>query len=376
MVLLNIIKILFLIINVRCFHLNPTKRMNNMVLNDDKVPPMWSLISMPLKEQARRWFINRAILKGIDWEKLTDYYKMPTNFAELEEFKSKLEDTTVKYPGYFLKPFHGYDEGNMNWLAAQENEAASLSMCVNYWKGVCALDSERWVRYNISKNIKSYIRNTDLYDSLESILDVGCSGGISTEYLKKGFPQVSNIYGLDLSPYFVSVGAFRSEKQNANIEYVHANAEKTPFSENTFDLIVCNFLFHEVPPNATQIILDEMMRILTPGGVLAVVDLDPEVLKGDALLSQFRKWAFEVTEPHIYNYYKSNMSKYLEEGGFQDVVKKSNDPINAVWLGRKSTECSDCLYNVTVIDNNCSTCESDSYKKLPKYSFTGFDYAV
>lgn len=347
-----------------------------MVLNDDKVPPMWSLISMPLKEQARRWFINRAILKGIDWEKLTDYYKIPTNFAELEELKSKLEDTTVKYPEYFLKPFHGYDEGNMNWLAAQENEAASLSMCANYWKGVCALDSERWVRYNVSKNIKSYIRNTELYDSLESILDVGCSGGISTEYLKKGFPQVSNIYGLDLSPYFVSVGAFRSEKQNANIEYVHANAEKTPFSENTFDLIVCNFLFHEVPPKATQIILDEMMRILTPGGVLAVVDLDPKVLRDDALLSQFRKWAFEVTEPHIYNYYESDMIKYLEEGGFQDVVKKSNDPINAVWLGRKCTKCSETLYNVTVIDNNCSTNLSDSYKKLPKYSFTSFDYAV
>ena len=33
------------------FHLNPAKK-GNMVLNDDKVPPMWSLISMPLKEQA------------------------------------------------------------------------------------------------------------------------------------------------------------------------------------------------------------------------------------------------------------------------------------------------------------------------------------
>jgi hypothetical protein len=70
------------------------------------------------------------------------------------------------------------------------------------------------------------------------------------------------------------------------------------------------------------------------------------------------------------------MIKYLEEGGFQDVVKKSNDPINAVWLGRKCTKCSETLYNVTVIDNNCSTNESNSYKKLPKYSFTGFDYAV
>ena len=76
------------------------------------------------------------------------------------------------------------------------------------------------------------------------------------------------------------------------------------------DLIVCNFLFHEVPPSATQTIFDEMVRILAPNGILVVVDLDPEILKSGAILSQFRKWAFEVTEPHIYNYYESNMTKY------------------------------------------------------------------
>ena len=32
--------------------------------------------------------------------------------------------------------------------------AASLSMCANYWKNVCAMDSERWVRNNVTKNIK------------------------------------------------------------------------------------------------------------------------------------------------------------------------------------------------------------------------------
>lgn len=315
------------------FLLKSSKMVRDMVLRDDKVPPIWNLVSVPLKEQARNWFIRRAIIKGIDWEKLTDYYKLPTNFAELQEWKSKIENASVVYPAYFLQPFHGYDDGNMNWLAAQENEAASLSMCVNYWKGVCAADSERWVRYNVTSNIMSYIG----YNSkrIDSILDVGCSGGISTEYLKRGFPSVSNIYGLDLSPYFISVGAFRAKQQNTNIQYVHGNAEETPFSKESFDLIVCNFLFHEVPRNATQTILDEMMRLLRPNGVLAVVDIDPENLKNDAVLSQFRKWAFEVTEPHIYGYYDSNMTKYLEDHGFENVVKKTNDPINAVWLGRK-----------------------------------------
>ncbi len=328
-----IFKLFCLMMYANGFILKSSKVVRNMALYDDKVPSAWKIVSIPLKEQARRWFITRAVIKGIDWDKLTDYYKVPTNFAELQEWKSKMENLSVVYPAYFLQPFHGYDEGNMNWLAAQENEAASLSMCANYWKGVCAADSERWVRYNVTSNINSYLGNED--NLIDSILDVGCSGGISTEYLKRGFPRVSNIYGLDLSPYFISVGAFRSKQQNTNIQYVHANAEQTPFSRESFDLIVCNFLFHEVPQNATHKILDEMMRLLRPNGVLAVVDIDPENMKNDALLSQFRRWAFEVTEPHIYGYYDSNMTKYLEDHGFENVVKKTNDPINAIWLGRK-----------------------------------------
>jgi len=138
-----------------------------------------------------------------------------------------------------------------------------------------------------------------------------------------------------LSPYFLSIGAFRSDVQKTHIHYIHANAESTTFKDSSFELIICNFLFHEVPQNATHVILDEMHRLLTPGGMLAIVDLDPSVLKGDEILNQFRKWAFEVTEPHIYNYYNSNMKDNLKRHGFHHVVKIQNDPINAIWMGQK-----------------------------------------
>lgn len=297
----------------------------------NEVPPMWKIVSSPLKEQARQWFIKRAVLKGIDWERLTNYYKLPGSMRELVEFKEKLENISVLYPDYFLQPFHGYDEGNMNWLAAQENEAAALSMCANYWPGACAIDSEQWVRNNVSLNVRSYICDADV----KKILDVGCSGGISTEYIRRGFPNANTVYGLDLSPYFVAMGEFRAAHSQDQLKYFHANAEKTMFPDDEFDLIICNFLFHEVPQDATHIILNELKRILAPSGVLAIVDLDPNVLKNGNLLNPFRKWAFEVTEPHIYGYYNSDVSENLYAHGFQNIVKKTNDPINAVWLGQK-----------------------------------------
>ena len=338
-----------MILNICFVHklANFGKQMSHTVLHaKNNVPPMWKLVSAPLKERARQWFIKRALLKGIDWERLTDYYKNAGSMRELVQLKEKLENTSVLYPDYFLQAFHGYDEGNMNWLAAQENEAAALSMSANYWTGVCAMDSEKWVRNNISANVRSYIRDYGFCGRLDNfavgsvkrILDVGCSGGISTEYMLRGFPNATAVYGLDLSPYFVAVGAFRAANSKGefdHLKYFHANAEKTMFPDGEFDLIVCNFLFHEVPQDATRVILNELKRILVPGGILAIVDLDPNVLKSDKVLSQFRKWAFGVTEPHIYGYYNSDMSRNLYDHGFQNVVKKTNDPINAIWLCQK-----------------------------------------
>lgn len=322
------------------------------VSNKETPSNMWKLVSKPLKEEARKWFIRRAIIKGIDWHNITNKYKGPQTFSEILKLKQELQNITMNYPEYFLQPFHGYDDGNMNWDAAQELEAASLSMSANYWKNVCVRDSVSWVRNNITNNIKYYINKYNPNLQLDYILDVGSSGGISTEYLCEGFPESKRVYGLDLSPYFVAVSAYRAqEANNMKVQYVHENAEKTSFEDESFELIVCNFFFHEVPYNATTRIINELYRILKYDGVLAIVDLDPDKVRNNLVLNEFRKWAFEVTEPHIYQYYQNNMSETLSMYNFDNVTKVENDPINGIWFGIKS--------NKTCDKNDVEHCEGD-----------------
>lgn len=292
-------------------------------------PPLWNALSYSLKDTARNWFISRAESYGINWNELVEENKK--NIERLSYLKNTSTDYTIEYPKYYTQPFHGYDTGNLNWPAALEGEAASLSMAVNYWKQNNPLTTQNWLRYNVSKNIKKYIDTTTLIKEPHSILDVGCSVGISSEYLYKSF-RTSNVTGIDLSPYFVAMAKFRAEKYDYSIDYYHRNAEYTHFDDKEFSLVVCNFIVHEMPKDATINMLEELYRVLIPGGTIAIVDLTPKEIKNNLIVNTFRKWAFEVTEPHIYDYYNRNMTTMLNNAGFINVEQIKNDPINSVWL--------------------------------------------
>ena len=298
----------------------------------NKMGTNWNNLQFSVKESARKWFINRATKKGIPWNSLYD-----KNVALQEEIVKRMEqkeDKSISYPNYFIRPFHGYDDGNMNWRAVHEAEAATLSIAAGYWENIDPYITQEWMRTNITKNIKDYYEN--IQTTLpKKILDVGCSIGISTEFLYRDFHNISSIDGIDLSPYFIALADYRAEDKKLKIDYTHGNAENTPYFENTYNLIVCNFIFHELPEKAANDIMNELYRILSYDGVLAIVDMDPKHLDKTLNNNIFRKWAFESTEPHIYNYYLRDTKNMLSKCGFQSIEKRRNDPLNSVWLGVK-----------------------------------------
>ena len=318
----------------------------------------WDDLTWAVKENARQWFIHRAKSRGIQWENMTDSYKNDDNFTRLHEFKTELEDMSMTYPDYFIKPFHGYNGGNLNWQAAIEGEAATLSMSANYWPTYSVLESQNWLRWNITRHVErytlqhhipdifkydpiyeTYYMMNQLYEtplSQQYILDIGCSFGISTEYLASYY-NGSTIYGVDLSPYFLSVAQLRNERANKNIVYIHQNAEylSESFENVTFDKVFIQFMFHEMPQNATQNVVKEVYRLLNPGGLIIIVDLNPHKLNDQLSINYFRKWAFEVTEPHIFEYYTTNMTSLLRNSGFRKIDVSDNDPLNSIYIAQK-----------------------------------------
>jgi len=265
--------------------------------------------------------------------------------ATLQKLYDSICDESIVLPDYYTVPFHAYDDGNMNWLAAYEVEPATFSMAMRVWKderNLTPQEAQSRLRNNGYDEIKTY-----LGDSIEvrDVLDIGCSTGLSTRFLARAFPQASRVLGLDLSPFFLSVAMLRQEEATkalfeedlqslANISYVHKNAEDTGFPEESFDVIAIQFVAHELPPEPTNRIAQECIRLLRPGGVVAIIDNDPQ----SEVIQSLPPPIFTLmksTEPHSDQYYAFDQEENLRSVGFVDIVTSQVDPRHRLILGRK-----------------------------------------
>ena len=140
-----------------------------------------------------------------------------------------------------------------------------------------------------------------------------------------------HLYGLDLSAYFLSVAVIND---NAGVKFLHANAEAIPLCDSVVDCVTVSFMMHELPQEARANVLNEIRRVLRPNGTIAILDLDPGRLKR-YFRSSWRRWAFEATEPHIFDYYHADLTDELTIAGFTQIEDEENDPLNKVWLAHR-----------------------------------------
>ena len=100
-----------------------------------------------------------------------------------------------------------------------------------------------------------------------SVLDVGCGTGMLSERLLSAFPSC-HLTGIDLSPAMVDRARVRLA---GRAEVREADAERLPFHDGVFDLVVCNDSFHHYPdPDRAAF---QMWRVLRKGGALVLGDV-------------------------------------------------------------------------------------------------------
>ena len=93
-------------------------------------------------------------------------------------------------------------------------------------------------------------------------LDVGCGGGFSCEFMASRGVDVS---GIDQSKKCIVKAQEHAMNNGLTIDYKHGFAEKIPYSDRTFDIVVCVDVLEHVA-NLEQTI-SEIYRVLKSGGL-------------------------------------------------------------------------------------------------------------
>jgi ubiquinone/menaquinone biosynthesis C-methylase UbiE len=131
----------------------------------------------------------------------------------------------------------------------------------------------------LSEKILDMIIDYIKWDGKGTILDIGCGSGALAIKLAKKFPE-AKVTGIDY--WGVEWDYNKTQcQQNAHLEglsdeivFLKASASQLPFENESFDIVVSNFTFHEVKDSKNKKdVIKEALRVVKKDGIFVFHDL-------------------------------------------------------------------------------------------------------
>ena len=157
------------------------------------------------------------------------------------------------------------------------------------------------------------------------LLDIGCSTGfLLNEAQKRGW----EVAGVELSEW-----AAEYAKKNFHLNIYNTNLEKAGIPENSYDVVVMqDTIEHLLNPRG---VLEEINRILKPGGILYVNT--PDIESNSSRLLRAKWWG--INQFHLYYFSRKTLTKLLTACGFKPFKYVSHERIFSFryWMQRFET---------------------------------------
>lgn len=232
---------------------------------------------------------------------------------------------TEGYPKYYLRNFHHQTDGYLS-----DYSANLYDLQVELLFGGSADPMRRRILAPLKRGLQQF--NT-IPAHQQKVLDIACGTGRTLRMLRSMLPQAS-LYGTDLSAaYLRKANQQLSELSNELPQLVCANAEQLPFLDNYFHGITCVFLFHELPPQARQNVIEEAFRVVQPGGTFVICD-SIQTHDSPELMTAMENFPAIFHEPYYPNYIQDNLTDRLTKAGFVDISTETH-LFSKYWVARK-----------------------------------------
>jgi ubiquinone/menaquinone biosynthesis C-methylase UbiE len=107
---------------------------------------------------------------------------------------------------------------------------------------------------------------------VETMLDVGCGMGHWGQLLIPHLSPTVHMSGIDPEPLWVEKASERAQQKGlaSRTTYEIGTAEVIPFPDHFFDMVTCQTVLVHVKD--ASVALNEMLRVLKPGGLIAVAE--------------------------------------------------------------------------------------------------------
>ena len=166
------------------------------------------------------------------------------------------------------------------------------------------------------------------------VLDVAAGTGLVSRALAD---QVAAVTAVDSTAAMVAQGRERGAAEgHQNLEFVMGSAEHLPFADAAFTLVVTRFSLHHFADAGPSV--DEMVRVLRPGGRIVVKDLvastEPEVAARQDHVERLRD------DSHVRMPPRGSVAGWLRSRGLevQTVAEREIDRPVEPWLQQSVTD--------------------------------------